>query len=154
MCRNSERRGAPIESCRDMLYADDDQVYALVTKAFGDARFELESFDGLKRLGIVRGNMKNTKKRKILVRCGDIVLVSLRRFEADKADIIHRYTAVEIEMMKRKKLIPSNIETKKFAKRQAIKTSGFLEDLVAEARETSPLDEALLEELTSMLEFV
>jgi translation initiation factor 1A len=137
-----------------MLFADDDQVYALVTKAFGDARFQLESFDGLQRLGIVRGNMKNSKKRKILVRCGDIVLVSLRRFEADKADIIHRYTVLETEMMKRKGIIPSNMESKKFSKRAAIKTSCSLEDLVAEARETTQLDEAQLLELTSMLEFV
>lgn len=137
-----------------MLFADEDQVYALVTKAFGDSRFQLESFDGLRRLGIVRGNMKNRKKRKILVRCGDVVLVSLRRFEADKADIIHRYTVLETEMMKRKGIIPSNMETEKFAKRAAIKTSCSLEDLVAEARETTQLDEAQLLELTSMLEFV
>lgn len=57
----------------------------------GDGRVALQCFDGVPRTGLIRGTMR----RRVWINTGDIVLVGLREFEAEKADVIHKYTAEE-----------------------------------------------------------
>ena len=58
----------------------------------GNGRVEAQCFDGTKRLAHIRGKMR----KKVWINQGDIVLLSLRDFQDDKADVIVKYTPDEV----------------------------------------------------------
>lgn len=80
---------------RDLQLKAECQIYAKVLKTLGNCRLELECYDGIKRLGHIRGSMKN----KTWIGVGDIVLVSTRDYQDDKCDIILKYTPEEVRKM-------------------------------------------------------
>ena len=57
----------------------------------GNGRLEAQCFDGVKRLANIRGKLR----KKVWINQGDIILLSLRDFQDDKADVIVKYTADE-----------------------------------------------------------
>ena len=75
---------------QELIFMEDGQAYAQVTKIYGNGRFEVRCFDGKIRLGILRGKMR----KRVWVNQGDFVLVGLRDFQTndDKCDIMHKYT--------------------------------------------------------------
>jgi translation initiation factor 1A len=76
---------------RELLFKLDGQEYAQVLRILGDRRVALSSFDGIARTGLIKGKMLNEEIEK-----GDIVLIGLREFQHDKADVIHKYISHEI----------------------------------------------------------
>ena len=54
----------------------------------GNGRLEALCFDGSKRLAHIRGKLR----KKVWINQGDIILLSLRDFQDDKADVIQKYT--------------------------------------------------------------
>ncbi|KAJ9107665.1 Translation initiation factor 1A [Naganishia friedmannii] len=70
--------------------------YAQVTKMLGNGRLEAQCFDGEKRLAHIRGKMR----KKVWINQGDIILISLRDFQDDKADVIVKYTVEEARNLK------------------------------------------------------
>ncbi|TBU62849.1 nucleic acid-binding protein, partial [Dichomitus squalens] len=76
---------------RELVFREDGQEYAQVTKMLGNGRLEAMCFDGEKRLAHIRGKMR----KKVWINQGDIILLSLRDFQDDKADVIVKYTADE-----------------------------------------------------------
>lgn len=70
--------------------------YAQVIKMLGNGRLEAMCFDGEKRLAHIRGKMR----KKVWINQGDIILLSLREFQDDKADVIQKYTADEARNLK------------------------------------------------------
>lgn len=66
--------------------------YAQVLKMLGNGRVEAQCFDGEKRLAHIRGKMR----KKVWINQGDIILLSLRDFQDDKADVIVKYTPDEV----------------------------------------------------------
>ena len=62
----------------------------------GNGRLEAYCFDGVTRLGHIRGKMR----KKVWVGAGDIILVSLREYQDGKVDIIHKYNADEARSLK------------------------------------------------------
>uniref|UniRef100_A0A7S1TBZ0 Eukaryotic translation initiation factor 4C n=1 Tax=Compsopogon caeruleus TaxID=31354 RepID=A0A7S1TBZ0_9RHOD len=81
---------------RELVFKEDGQEYAQVTKMLGNGRCESLCFDGEKRLCHIRGKLR----KKVWVNAGDIVLVGLREFQDEKADIILRYTPDEARHLK------------------------------------------------------
>lgn len=63
-----------------------DTEYAQVVKMLGNARLEAQCVDGIRRLCQIRGKMR----KKVWINMGDVVLVSLRSYEDEKGDIIHK----------------------------------------------------------------
>lgn len=78
-------------------------------KMLGNGRIEAQCFDGEKRLAHIRGKMRKKVGRphpfscwstnltgcislQVWINQGDIILVSLRDFQDDKADVIQKYT--------------------------------------------------------------
>jgi translation initiation factor IF-1 len=55
------------------------------------ANQNLQCFDGVKRLGLIRGKLR----KKIWINNGDIILVSLREYQDEKGDVILKYNADE-----------------------------------------------------------
>jgi len=93
---------------RELVFKEQDQEYAQVLKMLGGGRCDLYCFDGVKRLGTIRGKLV----KRVWITQGDIVLVSLREFQKDskKCDIAHKYFADEAKKLKAYKEIPENTE--------------------------------------------
>jgi translation initiation factor 1A len=87
------------------LFKEDGQEYAQVQKMLGDGRLELQCFDNQKRIGLIRGTMR----RRVWINTGDIVLVGLREFQPDKADVIHKYTSDEARSLQAYGELPTNV---------------------------------------------
>jgi translation initiation factor 1A len=70
----------------------------------GDGRVALQCFDNQARTGLIRGTMR----RRVWISAGDIVLIGLREFQPDKADIIHKYTTDEARALQAFGELPAN----------------------------------------------
>ncbi|RKP36224.1 nucleic acid-binding protein, partial [Dimargaris cristalligena] len=81
---------------RELVFKEEGQEYAQVTKMLGNGYVEAQCFDGIKRIAHIRGKMR----KKVWINQGDIVLLSLRDFQDDKADIILKYNADEARNLK------------------------------------------------------
>lgn len=80
---------------KQIIYKTEGQEYALITKMLGNGRCECKCYDGRTRLGVIRGKMH----RRVWISIGDTVLVSLRDFQDEKADIIHKYSFEETKTL-------------------------------------------------------
>ena len=78
------------------LVKSEGQEYAKVTTLLGNRRVTLDCMDGKKRLGRIRGNMK---KKRIFINKDDYVLVGLRDFQDEKADVLDKYTPQELKRL-------------------------------------------------------
>jgi len=81
---------------RELLFKEDEQEYAQVTKMLGNGRLEAMCFDGVKRLCHIRGKLR----KKVWINQGDIILVGLREYQDTKADVIFKYTPDEARNLK------------------------------------------------------
>lgn len=91
---------------RELLFAEDGQTYGMVSKMLGNCNVSLDCTDGTKRIGHIRGAMRN----KIWMKVGDTVLLSLRNFQDEKADIIHVFDGDEVRMLRYYAELPGNWE--------------------------------------------
>mmetsp|Transcript_18283 Transcript_18283/g.31113 ORF Transcript_18283/g.31113 Transcript_18283/m.31113 type:complete len:181 (+) Transcript_18283:73-615(+) len=97
--KNSGHEG----SKRQLIMKVEGQEYAQVTKILGNCRVSAYCFDGVERLCHVRGKFR----RRVWINRDDIVLVGLRDYQDDKADIIHRYSPEEARTLKMLKELPA-----------------------------------------------
>merc|ERR1711990_195683 len=93
---------------RELEFKTDGQEYAQVLRLLGNGRVECQCFDGKKRMGTIRGAMKN----RVWINGGDIVLVGLREFgsEDDKCDIIMKYFDEEARELQELGEIPDHVK--------------------------------------------
>jgi translation initiation factor 1A len=89
---------------RELIFKEDGQEYAQVTKMLGNGRLEAMCFDGSKRLCHIRGKLR----KKVWINQGDIILVGLRDYQDTKADVIMKYAADEARSLKAYDEIPEN----------------------------------------------
>ncbi|KTW32736.1 eukaryotic translation initiation factor 1A [Pneumocystis jirovecii RU7] len=89
---------------RELVFKDDGQEYAQVTKMLGNGRLEAMCFDGEKRLAHIRGKLR----KKVWINQGDVILLSLREYQDKKADVILKYTADEARDLKNYGELPEN----------------------------------------------
>lgn len=96
--KNFKRGKRPVTTVRQLIYKGEDQDYGLVKKKLGDCRFlvVLQS-DARELVCHVRGKMRKRE----WVNDEDIVLVGLRDFEEGKADILHKYTAEDANVLRK-----------------------------------------------------
>jgi translation initiation factor 1A len=89
---------------RELIFKEDGQEYAQVTKMLGNGRLEAMCFDGTKRLCHIRGKLR----KKVWINQGDIILVGLRDYQDAKADVILKYNADEARNLKSYGEIPES----------------------------------------------
>jgi len=80
---------------RELVFKEDGMEYCKVTKMLGNARLEGICSDGKTRMCKIRGSM--SKRRKVWISVDDYVLISLRDFQDDKADVIWKYNKDEVK---------------------------------------------------------
>lgn len=91
-------------------FKEHGQEYGQVTKMLGNGRIKVSCFDNKERLGIIRGKMR----KRVWIEIGDIILISLRDFQDDKADVIGKYSIEQSRQLKRLGEIPSNAKLDSF----------------------------------------
>lgn len=89
---------------RELYYKEEGQEYGQVTKMLGNGRIEVTCFDGIKRMGHIRGKLR----KKVWMGQGDIILVSLREFQDGQCDVIHKYNSDEARTLKQQGELPEN----------------------------------------------
>ncbi|KAG5400061.1 hypothetical protein IGI04_014668 [Brassica rapa subsp. trilocularis] len=89
---------------RELIFKEDGQEYAQVLRMLGNGRCEAMCIDGTKRLCHIRGKMH----KKVWIAAGDIVLVGLRDYQDDKADVILKYMSDEARLLKAYGELPEN----------------------------------------------
>jgi translation initiation factor 1A len=135
----NRRRGKNLNlERRELTFKEEGQEYAQVTRMLGNGRVEAFCFDGTKRLAHIRGKMR----KKVWVNQGDIVLLGLRDFQEDKADIILKYSADEARTLKSYGELP---DTAKIHETTEIGGDGSDEDIPFEF--TDEAEEVDLEDL-------
>tara|TARA_B110000858_G_C17582664_1_gene371922 strand:+ start:163 stop:534 length:372 start_codon:yes stop_codon:yes gene_type:complete len=80
----------------ELVYKDDGQEYARILRLLGGPNLEILCEDGIKRMGVIRGSMRN----KVWVTTGDYLLVSLREFQDEKCDVLLKYTQENVRALK------------------------------------------------------
>jgi translation initiation factor 1A len=103
----NKRRGKNVDSDnkRELVFKEDGQEYAQVTRMLGNARLEAYCFDGVKRQCHIRGQLK----RRVWINNDDIILIGLRDYQDDKADVIMKYSPDEVRSLKEYQEIPDSI---------------------------------------------
>jgi translation initiation factor 1A len=81
---------------RELIFKEDGQEYAQVVKMLGNGRLEAKCFDGPIRLAHIRGKLR----KKVWINQGDIILLSLRDYQDEKADVLMKYSADEARSLK------------------------------------------------------
>ena len=89
---------------RDLEYKNDNQEYAQVLKMLGNGRCDVKCIDGITRLAIIRGKLRN----KVWIKLGDYILIGLRDFQDNKCDVLLKYTDEEVRTLKSCGEIPEN----------------------------------------------
>lgn len=96
--KKKKHRNSAGGSSRELVFKEPDtQVYARVTKMLGNGRVTAECDDGVQRLCKIRGSMR----KRDWVKVTDIVLVALRGFQDDKADLVCKYDDGEVRQLTR-----------------------------------------------------
>ncbi|GJQ13521.1 hypothetical protein GpartN1_g5312.t1 [Galdieria partita] len=90
------------EEKRELVMKEEGQEYAQITRMLGNGRCEALCFDGTRRLCHIRGKMR----KKVWINSGDIVLIGLRDYQDEKADIILKYNPDEARALKAQGEIP------------------------------------------------
>eukprot|EP00891_Asterochloris_glomerata_P002600 jgi/Astpho2/2600/fgenesh1_pg.00048_%23_90_t len=122
--KNRRRGKNESEEKRELIFKEDGQEYAQVLRMLGNGRLEAMCIDGQKRLCHIRGKMR----KKVWVNTGDIILVGLRDYQDEKADVILKYMADEARNLKAYGELPENIrvnETDTFADEEGLNDEYF-----------------------------
>lgn len=76
----------------------DYEVFGYVMKVLGNCRVLVLCDNGTEAIGVIRGSMRRFNKR-VLIETGDIVAVSMREFQMNKVDIVHKYNAEQCKIL-------------------------------------------------------
>ncbi|KAL0208159.1 hypothetical protein P9112_010746 [Eukaryota sp. TZLM1-RC] len=94
----ARRRKTTEPAKRELLLKEEGQEYAQVTRLLGNARVEAQCFDGKRRLCHIRGKLR----KRCWIRVSDLILISLRDYQDQKADILHKYNPDEARSLKKR----------------------------------------------------
>uniref|UniRef100_A0A6C0DKD5 S1-like domain-containing protein n=1 Tax=viral metagenome TaxID=1070528 RepID=A0A6C0DKD5_9ZZZZ len=96
-------------SHRLRLVEEDGEIYAQVSKDFGNGMCEVICNDNIKRLCIIRGKYRGRGKRDNEIRVRSIIMVGLREWEThfenskklEKCDLLEVYSDYDVERLKK-----------------------------------------------------
>eukprot|EP01127_Copromyxa_protea_P006778 TRINITY_DN16765_c0_g1_i1.p1 TRINITY_DN16765_c0_g1~~TRINITY_DN16765_c0_g1_i1.p1 ORF type:complete len:180 (-),score=51.56 TRINITY_DN16765_c0_g1_i1:93-632(-) len=103
--KNRRRGKNESEQKREIALKENGQEYGQVVRMLGNGRLEAFCFDGKKRLAHIRGKMR----KRVWVNQGDIVLLGLREYQDDKADVLLKYHPDEARILQKRGLLPKDI---------------------------------------------
>lgn len=91
---------------REITLAEDPlEKYGVVVRMLGNCRLEVQDFDGETHNAHIRGSMR----KRGWINVNDTVLIAIREFQKDKADVLIKYTPDEVRYLRSKGEIPDTI---------------------------------------------
>ena len=105
--RNGQKKSGNNEGIQNIVFREEGQEYAQVTRMLGNGRLEAYCFDGKTRQCHIRGQMQ----RKVWINVNDVILISLREYEENKGDVIKKYNSDEVIQLKKYREIPEKLQT-------------------------------------------
>lgn len=103
--KNRRRGKNESDQKRELIFKEDGQEYGQVIRMLGNGRLEAHCFDGVKRLCHIRGKIR----KRVWINVDDIVLLGLREYQDDKADVIMKYLPDEARALKSYGELPEDI---------------------------------------------
>lgn len=97
---NSNKYNTVFNNCENkkpLILKEDQETYGQIINTLGDNRMLVKCFDGKDRVCTIRGSMR----KKIWIYKNDIVLISLREYQDDKGDIVHKYEDQDVKKLKK-----------------------------------------------------
>ena len=91
-----KKRNQAESKTREYPLREDGQVYARVTKMLGSNRLLATCTYGSERVCTIRGSMRKRE----WIRVGDTVLLALREFADEKADVVFRFNDTEVQRLR------------------------------------------------------
>lgn len=88
-------KSAPLGHKRELRFREEGEYYGRVEKMLGDCRVDCICSDGVHRIAHIRGKFR----KRVWITTGDVILLSLREFQDEKADVVHKYNAEEIAFL-------------------------------------------------------
>ena len=142
---NKRKRGKNMQQGekRELLIKEEEQEYGQVIRLLGGGRVEVNCFDGNKRTCTIRGKMRN----RVWINAGDIVLISLREFGDDKADLFHKYYPEEAFELQDLGEIPEHIAINEGAPDEEGMEGEDGEDIDLETGEEQKLDDKDIDDI-------
>jgi translation initiation factor 1A len=133
---NDEEKSSINDICKT-----NEQDYAIIEKVLGGGRYSVLTPDNKKRIAISRGKMfsRNGKvKDRSLMSIGNLVLISLRDFQDDKADILMFYNKSQVDL-----LLEYNEINKNFIKKtnDIEDDSNIVDDIYEDEKDELKLDD-------------
>jgi len=133
---NDEEKSSINDICKTT-----EQDYAIIEKVLGGGRYSVLTPDNKKRIAISRGKMfsRNGKvKDRSLMSIGNLVLISLRDFQDDKADILMFYNKSQVDL-----LLEYNEINKNFIKKtnDIEDDSNIVDDIYEDEKDELKLDD-------------
>lgn len=122
--KNAKSRKGETNEKRELVFKEDGQEYAQVVRMLGNGRLEAQCIDGVKRLCHIRGKMR----KKVWVNPGDIILLGLREFQDEKADVIMKYMADEARSLKAYGELPEGMRVNETDNLQTMEDRGENDD--------------------------
>lgn len=103
MPKTKHTKKHPISEDRKLIEKDDETEYGLVTKTHGNCRFSVKlNMTNKEVLARVCGKFRHgSAKRNNYVNVGSIVLLGIRSYQDDVADIIQIYTPAEVRQLRK-----------------------------------------------------
>nr|QBK87211.1 MAG: translation initiation factor 1 [Marseillevirus LCMAC201] len=98
-CKRTKKNPAPDETTRRLVTSEDGEMYAFATKMLGNRRLKVKCADGTERLGIIPGKLKG---RRNWISVGMLLLLNIRDYQNDKADIIYIYDDRDTKRLRRR----------------------------------------------------
>ena len=81
---------------RELILKEEGQEYAQITKMLNNGKVEAFCYDGITRTCHMPGKFR----KKVWINKDDLILIALRDFQHDKADVIHKYLPDEVLRIK------------------------------------------------------
>ncbi len=91
---------------RELPLKGDGAEYAQVIRQLGDGRVDVKCMDRQTRMATIRGAIY----RKTRITAGDWVLIGIRPFQMDRADVLIKYTDEEVRQLRSQGLIETLVE--------------------------------------------
>ena len=105
---------------RKLIEADlNGQVYGIIEKTLGDRFFTVNCLDNIKRRCKVR-------QKRIKVKDGDCVIVSLRDYDDGNGDIIYKYDPCEIRQLQKTGILPESDVIGTFNENEDVDDNSFV----------------------------
>ena len=84
----------------------ENEMFGIADQLLGASKIRVMCEDGVSRVGRIRGKIK----KRMWIREGDLLIISIWDFEPSKCDVKFRYTKTQASNLSKRNKIPKNLD--------------------------------------------